>query len=180
MDAKVLHRCLDYVTGGTCEVYVVSREYVSRIFYMGRSLLVAANTSSSDENGHWVVFFTYYSPDGIVSEYYDSFGSTDPTQFLIDNPYPIVQVNPKRHQDDKSPSCSLFVIYFAYHRINKPPYCRAISYFSKSLSRNEQLVLKLYNHIKDSVAKLPDTNTQCQKFGCYPKSNNSLKRKYEN
>lgn len=179
MDAKTLHHCLEYVASGACEVYVVSREYVNHIYYMGRSLIVVANSSKDQEEGsHWVVFFIYYSDDGIVSDFYDSL-SRPPSYYLIDHPYPVVHYNRKAHQSSSSPSCSLFVIYFTYHRLFKPPFRRAISYFSKNLDRNEELVARFYDNIKEKVAQFPNTNTVCQSFGCYPKSNDSLKRRYE-
>lgn len=179
MDAKQLHRCLEYVVNGSCEVYVVSREIVSRIVYMGRTLVICANTSPSDEDdGHWVVFITYYSSDGIVSDYYDSLAKPA-IDYLIDNPYPIVNYNRRKHQSDGSPNCSLYVIYFVYHWVHKPPFRRALSYFSAGSARNESAVRRFFEYIKADVAKMPATHVECQRFGCYPKSNDSLKRKYE-
>lgn len=177
MDARQLYRSLEYVVGGSCEVYVVARDYVRNIFYMGRNLMVAVNSSVTGEAGsHWVVFYIYRSGDGIVCEFYDSYGRL-PEYRRIDYPYPLVNYNAIVHQRDDSPSCALFVIFFAYHRIYRPPFRRAVSYFSKNTSKNEQQVIRFYNYIKDEVSKMPQTNIECKEFGCYPKTNDSLKRR---
>lgn len=179
MDARQLYRCLEYVVGGSCEVYVVSRDYVRNIFYMGRTLIVAVNTETAEEHGaHWVVFYIYQSRSGIVSEFYDSYGKL-PNEYLIDYSYPLINFNADIHQGAGSSSCAQFVISFIYHRIYQPPFQRAVSYFSRNTQKNERKVNRFYEYIKERVAQMPKLPIQCEKFGCYPKKNNSFKRRFD-
>lgn len=180
MDARQLHKCLEYIAGGSCEVYVISKDYIRDVLFYGRTLVAAVNTETSDkDNGHWVVFFIYYSSDGVVSEYYDPLGKR-PSDYLIDNPYPIVKSNyGVAHQDTNSKLCSLFVAYFIYLRIIRPPYQRVLSFFSKDKVTNDNKVFHFYKSIEENVKRMKDSSTVCRKFGCFPKSSDKFKRRFE-
>lgn len=103
-------RALEYVVGGSYGVYVVPRDNVKTIGYVGRNLVRVANTSLVNEKGdHWYVFHIYNSPTGPVCEFYDSFAKS-PNFYDILHPYPVIWFNSVPNQTELSPLFSVLCI----------------------------------------------------------------------
>lgn len=94
MDADTLYTCAKYVEGSNVDVFVVLRDYVNNIHYIGNKyFVILCNTADSGSVGsHWALFFTYLGSVGPVCEWYDSFGKR-PEFYGIHYQYPVVRIN---------------------------------------------------------------------------------------
>lgn len=166
MDAKDLHSALTFVTGGACDIYVVSRDFIKNVHYIDRTLIMACNSDTQENKGaHWCVFYVYKKGQEIVCDFYDSFGLTS-SEYSITPPYRVVNINRERHQSANTSFCGHLVIYFISLRI-RYQFGKAISRFNKhNTAKNEAVALKFYERV---VMRAPtEKNVLCARFGCVP------------
>lgn len=187
MDARTFQLSLEFVSKGSCDVYVLSKDYVNIVNYTGKDILLGCNTSSQGEEGtHWCIFYIYKTSNGIVSEFYDSY-ARPPSYYSIIHPYQIVWYNQIVQQTDNSSLCGGFCIYFAFCRLRKNSIQHGCTPLSSDKVKNERIVVQFFNCImkkglKEKIKLRSDIarGIICKSFGCYPDTQQrAMKRKFE-
>lgn len=165
MDASTLHSCLEFIAAGTCDVYVLAREYTPLVQYNDRNLIVASNTNTSNFSGqHWCVFYIYKIEEETVCDFYDSYGYP-PEKLSIGHPYRVVNYNKEKHQSDDSAYCGQLCLYFCFLRL-KHSFKRTLKAFRKDPEWNEKTAQKFYVKVSKRLTHV--TKESCEKFGCVP------------
>lgn len=112
-------------------------------------------------------FWIFYSPNNKMGiGHFVCIFESDNSLFLFDSygrapekfGLPQMQFNPYSVQPLASCSCAAFVLFFAFHSINRP--CQQVvnQFFNKSSTKNEDLVLKWLNQF----INLPTNLRVCQ------------------
>lgn len=163
MDARTLNACLDFLVGSLADVFTLSRDFVPRVRYNGRTLVVACNTSDSTdaEGSHWVLFITELVGTQLNTTFYDSF-SLDSTKYNIDYPYKINKHYRIINQSTSSSMCGFLCVYYVFSRFSRHPTRR----LTKDTVRNEYLALELFRKIRKRISR--EGHFDCKYFGCYP------------
>lgn len=169
MDAETLYTCIKYVVGNNVDVFVVPRDHVNKIHYIGnKQLVVVSNTSDSRTAGaHWVVFITHLGAEGPVSEYYDSYGNL-PKYYHFNYQYPVVRYNPNQHQALDSTVCGHLCIYFVYLRLGRRR--KHAQLLSNDKRKNERIALTFFNNIREQAKLAVGNSFVCRRFGCMQKT----------
>lgn len=177
MDSITLHSCVQYLAHGAADVYTLARDQLHQAKFLKNTLIVIANTGSSQSQGeHWVVFYTYKGSQGnLKTDFYDSFGNR-PEFFGLEYPYEITKYNSTCHQNDRSNYCGHLVLYFIYVRLRRYPLYHALASFSTDKDRNEKRALGLFVKIISVAGRNIRPNFSCTNYGCLPK--NQVMRKY--
>lgn len=170
MDSKTLQRSLIYLVGHIADVYTLARDYVGKIRYQGKYLIVACNTGNSHTGGlHWCIFITYKSGPHIVTEYYDSYAETAQSN-NINYPYPITRYNNIVHQNYNSTVCGQLCIYFVYLRFLPRGMTKPVVRLGRNKNRNEQVACDFFDRLNKRIKGDELINYTCKYFGCFPKN----------
>lgn len=174
MDANTLYSCIKALVADHADIYVISRDVLQNIRFMGRNLIVVCNTATSkeyDAQGHWLLFITFQTSSGIVTEYFDSF-CLMPCQYNISYPYPIIKVPNFVTQSKSSSYCGHLCLYYIYVRLGRHP--KHVETMTKDTARNEYLAIGLFERLlPKTMPFLKPTSFQCHNFGCIPNSASS-------